>query len=89
MGWLSVGVLTRSDINQAVLKMVSKTYFFLNGGFYVVKVVHYIVLISCCELTVFCITDLSLELFTNVLKAGFLIMWLFKVGGGGGVIVYL
>ena len=41
-------------------------------------------LISCCELTVFCITDLSLELFSNVLKAGFLIMWLFKVGGGGG-----
>ena len=40
-------------------------------------------LISCCELTVFCITDLSLELFSNVLKAGFLIMWLFKVGGGG------
>ena len=39
-------------------------------------------LISCCELTVFCITDLSLELFSNVLKAGFLIMWLFKVGGG-------
>ena len=37
-------------------------------------------LISCCELTVFCITDLSLELFSN---AGFLIMWLFKVGGGG------
>ena len=47
-----------------------------------VKVVHYIVLISCCELTVFCITDLSLELFSNVLKAGFLIMWLFKVRGG-------
>ena len=42
-------------------------------------------LISCCELTVFCITDLSLELFSNVLKAGFLIMWLFKVGVGGGV----
>ena len=39
-------------------------------------------LISCCELTVFCITDLSLELFSNVLKAGFLIMWLLKVGGG-------
>ena len=49
-------------------------------------------LISCCELTVFCITDLSLELFSNVLKAGFLIMWLFKVGwvgGGGGYIAYL
>ena len=46
-------------------------------------------LISCCELTVFCITDLSLELFSNVLKAGFLIMWLFKVGwvgGGGGIL---
>ena len=47
-------------------------------------------LISCCELTVFCITDLSLELFSNVRKAGFLIMGLFKVwggvrGGGGGV----
>ena len=45
-------------------------------------------LISCCELTVFCITDLSLELFSNVLKVGFLIMWVFKVcvcvGGGGG-----
>ena len=40
------------------------------------------VLIS-CELTVFCITDLSLELFSNVQKAGFLIMGLFKVGGGG------
>ena len=37
-----------------------------------------------CELTVFCITDLSLELFSNVRKAGFLIMGLFKVGGGGG-----
>ena len=43
-------------------------------------------LISCCELTVFCITDLSLELFSNVLKAGFLIMWLFKVGEGGGIL---
>ena len=47
-------------------------------------------LISCFELTVFCITDLSLELFSNVLKAGFLIMWLFKVcvcgGGGGGIL---
>ena len=53
-----------------------------------VKVVHYIVLISCCELTVFCITDLSLELFSNVLKAGFLIMWLFKVGWGGGGRLY-
>ena len=51
-------------------------------------------LISCCELTVFCITDLSLiELFSNVLKAGFLMMRLLKVcvcvcvcvcGGGGG-----
>ena len=42
-----------------------------------------------CELTVFCITDLSLELFSNVRKAGFLIMGLFKVGGvgGGGVIL--
>ena len=36
-----------------------------------------------CELTVFCITDLSLELFSNVGKAGFLIMGLFKVGVGG------
>ena len=55
-----------------------------------VKVVHYIVLSSCCALTVFCITDLSLELFSNVLNAGFLIMWLFKVGrGGGGYIAYL
>ena len=35
-----------------------------------------------CELTVFCINDLSLELFSNVLKAGFLIMGLFKVGVG-------
>ena len=25
---LGLGVLTRSDINQAVLKMVSKTFFF-------------------------------------------------------------
>ena len=40
-------------------------------------------MISCCELTVFCITDLSLELFSNVLKAGFLTMWLFKVWGWG------
>ena len=38
-----------------------------------------------CELTVFCITDLSLELFSNVRKAGFLIMGLFKGGGGWGV----
>ena len=37
-----------------------------------------------CELTVFCITDMSLELFSNVRKAGFLIMGLFKGGGGGG-----
>ena len=39
-----------------------------------------------CELTVFCITDLSLELFSNVRKACFLIMGLFKVcvwGWGG------
>ena len=48
-------------------------------------------LIIGCELTVFCITDLSLELFSNVRKAGFLIMWLcgfLKWGrGGGGVIL--
>ena len=36
------------------------------------------------SLQFFCITDLSLELFSNVLKAGFLIMWLFKKGEGGG-----
>ena len=35
------------------------------------------------SLQFFCITDLSLELFSNVLKAGFLIMWLFKKGEGG------
>ena len=44
-------------------------------------------LISCCELTVFCITDLSLELFSNVLKVGFLMMWLLKVCVCGGVIL--
>ena len=38
-----------------------------------------------CELTVFCITDQSQELFSNVRKAGFLIMGLFKGGGGGGL----
>ena len=40
------------------------------------------------ERTVFCITDLSLELFSNVRKACFLIMELFKVcvwGWGGGL----
>ena len=43
-----------------------------------------------CELTVFCITDLSLELFLNVRKAGFLIMGPFKVErGGGGYTAYL
>ena len=36
-----------------------------------------------CELTVFCITDQSLELFSNVRKASFLIMGLFKVRGEG------
>ena len=44
-------------------------------------------LIIGCELTVFFITDLSLELFSNVRKAGFLIMWLcgfLKWGRGGG-----
>ena len=49
-------------------------------------------LIIGCELTVFCITDLSLELFSNVRKAGFLIMWLcgfLKWGRGGGYIAYL
>ena len=56
-------------------------FFIFNGGFYVVKVVH------CADqlraYSFFCITDLSLELFSNVRKAGFLIMGLFKVGGGG------
>ena len=71
MGWPGLGVLTRSDINQAVLPQKWFQYnvffclffflffflnvffffffcfffvfffLFLNGGFYVVKVVHY------------------------------------------------
>ena len=36
-----------------------------------VKVVHYIVLISCCELTVFCITDLSLRAVFECTKGRF------------------
>ena len=51
MGWPGLGVLTRSDINQAVLPqkwfhfffpffLNGVFFFFFYGGFYVVKVVH-------------------------------------------------